>query len=588
MGFTDRAAPSHMGDNAKTPPPVPVSDPSRTPPPIRLPAPSQTTAPYAVPSLAQPPTLLTPSGERAPIGLHSAQPSQTVTTAQFPHLGRYQLLSRLAVGGMAEVYLARHGELSGFKTLVVIKRVLPHLAENPDFIDMFLDEARIASMLDHPNIVRISEVGRVDNEYFLVMELVQGKPLSALLQRIYTTKTPLPPKLAALIIANAAGGLDHAHRLTDSAGEPLGLVHRDVSPQNVMISFEGQVKVIDFGIARALGRIADTNTRSLKGKMGYMAPEQARSEPVDPRADIFSLGVALWETLAGRRLFLRETDFATLQAVVMEPIPPVTDFAQVDPQLAAIVKQALMRDRAGRFQTAEGMRQALEKFIFASGGTSNYELAALMKAWFPADHQEWKRAARLALDMQDSDPPLAMHIADLQGTPSTTKTNRSQRTPIFATPQPVIVPNLALQVTDTHVIIKNVGVAGKIFDWFKSPWRRVALVAFLILTNVLVLSLFILSPSPPASVIVPQAPTEKNRPRVEVLPSPTPPSTTPIATEPNRVPDQAQGEKKRIPQHEKKAILRATPTRHGKSTKAGKPAKRTPSPTKVPLRPNPF
>ena len=489
---------------------------------------------------------------------------------------------------MAEVYLARHGELSGFKTLVVIKRVLPHLAEDPDFIHMLLDEARIASMLDHPNIVRIYEVGRVDNEYFLAMELVQGKPLSSLLQRINSTQDTLPPKLAALIIANAAGGLDHAHRLTDSAGQPLGLVHRDVSPQNVMISFEGQVKVIDFGIARALGRIAATTTRSLKGKMGYMAPEQARSEPVDPRADIFSLGVALWESLAGRRLFLRETDFATLQAVVVDPIPLVTDFAPVDPQLAAIVKQALMRDPGGRFQTAEAMRQALEQFIFASGGTSNYELAALMKAWFPADHQEWRRAARLALDMQDSDPPLAMHIADLQGTPSATKLNRPQGIPIFTTPHPMIVASAALNSTDTHVIIKSAGVVEKIFDWFKTPWKRVALVAFLVLTNVLVLSVFLLSPSPPPSMMIPPTTIEKNRPKVEVLPSPTPPATTTIVAGTNGFPDQGQGEKKRIPQHEKKAILGKPPTHHGKSAKGGKPAKRTLGPTKVPLRPNPF
>jgi serine/threonine protein kinase len=256
---------------------------------------------------------------------------------EFVTLGRYQLLSRLAVGGMAEVYLARQGELSGFKTLVVVKKVLPHLAVKPDFIAMFLDEARIASMLDHPNVVRITEVGRTENEYFLAMELVQGKPLASILQQSERAKTPLPHNLGALIVANAAAGLHHAHQLTDASGNLLGLVHRDVSPQNIMVSFEGSVKVIDFGIARALGRLGDTNSGSLKGKLGYMAPEQARGEPVDARADIFSLGVVLWECVAGRRLFLRENELATLRAVVYEPIPSVSKYAEVDPALDAII-----------------------------------------------------------------------------------------------------------------------------------------------------------------------------------------------------------------------------------------------------------
>jgi serine/threonine protein kinase len=554
MGTADRATPSPIGD--------PFSGATGTP--------------VAV-------------GENRSGGLHAAQHTPPVAALQFPRLGRYQLLSRLAVGGMAEVYLARHGELSGFKTLVVIKRVLPHLVENPDFIAMFLDEARIASMLDHPNIVRISEVGRVDNEYFLAMELVQGKPLSSLLHRVYTTKVPLPHKLAALVIANAAGGLDHAHRLTDNAGQPLGLVHRDVSPQNIMISFEGQVKVIDFGIARALGRIADTTTRSLKGKLGYMAPEQARSEPVDPRADIFSLGVSLWESLAGRRLFMRETDYATLQAVVMDPIPAVTEFAEVDPQLAGIVKQALMRDPGGRFQSADQLRFALEKFIFSSGGTSSHELGALMKAWFPSDHQEWQRAARLALDMQDSDPPLSMSIAEIQGTPSAAKMSYVVQTPILTTPTPVLVPSANLHATNTQVTIPNRGVPQRLIAWFKTPWRRVGIIILLLLVNIVGLGLFLLSPAPPTlpARTAPET-SVPTRPTVESLPSPAALATTPTPARTDPLSDQVQGKKKRIAPSKKKAILGGKATRHGKAAKAGKRTKRTPRSLKAPLRPNPF
>ena len=346
-------------------------------------------------------------------GLHAPAPTPGPVVQRFVSIGRYQLLSRLAVGGMAEVYLARQGELSGFKTLVVVKKVLPHLAVNPDFIAMFLDEARIASMLDHPNIVRITEVGRTENEYYLAMELVQGKPLASILQQAERAKTPLPHNLGALIVANAAAGLHHAHQLTDGSGNLLGLVHRDVSPQNIMVSFEGSVKVIDFGIARALGRLGDTNSGSLKGKLGYMAPEQARGEPVDARADIFSLGVVLWECVAGRRLFLRENELATLRAVVYEPIPNTSKFAKVDPALDAIVRLATARNVAERFQTAEEMRVALDQWVFSSGGASTHDLATLMKSWFPSDHMQWQRAARLALDMQESDPPIDVAFPNL-------------------------------------------------------------------------------------------------------------------------------------------------------------------------------
>ncbi|HEX7498991.1 MAG TPA: protein kinase [Polyangia bacterium] len=345
--------------------------------------------------------------------LHAAEATPGPVVQHFVNLGRYQLLSRLAVGGMAEVYMARQGELSGFKTLVVVKKVLPHLAMKPDFIAMFLDEARIASMLDHPNVVRITEVGRAENEYFLAMELVQGKPLASILKQSERAKTPIPHNLGALIVANAAAGLHHAHQLTDASGNPLGLVHRDVSPQNIMVSFEGSVKVIDFGIARALGRLGDTNSGLLKGKLGYMAPEQARGEPVDARADIFSLGVVLWECVAGRRLFLRENELATIRAVVYEPIPSASKFVEVDPALDAIIRRSVARNVNERFQTAEEMRIALEQWVFSSGGASTHDLSALMKSWFPGVHLQWQRAARLALDMQESDPPIEVSFPNL-------------------------------------------------------------------------------------------------------------------------------------------------------------------------------
>ena len=204
-------------------------------------------------------------------------------------LGRYQIIGRLATGGMAEVYLALSGELTGFRTLVVVKRILPHLAADDQFLRMFLDEARIGALLDHPNIPRIIEVGHDAHGYFLAMEAVPGKTLSAILRRAARRERPLGQADAAFIVARAAAALGYAHALTDADGRALNIVHRDVSPENILVSFEGAVKVIDFGIASAHGRRSETLVGGLKGKVEYMSPEQAAGAPVDNRSDVFSL-----------------------------------------------------------------------------------------------------------------------------------------------------------------------------------------------------------------------------------------------------------------------------------------------------------
>jgi serine/threonine protein kinase len=462
-------------------------------------------------------------------GLHARILTPGPVVQHFLTLGRYQLLSRLAVGGMAEVYLARQGELSGFKTLVVVKKVLPHLAMKEDFIAMFLDEARIASMLDHPNVVRINEVGRTDSEYFLAMELVQGKPLASMLQQSEVAKTPLPHTLGALIVANAAAGLHHAHQLTDAAGTLLHLVHRDVSPQNIMVSFEGSVKVIDFGIARALGRLGDTSSGSLKGKLGYMAPEQARGEAVDARADIFSLGVVLWECAAGRRLFLRENELATLRAVVYEPIPKVSRYTKVDPVLEVIIEHALERDLNERFQTAEEMRIALERWIFAAGGASTHDLSSLMKSWFPSDHLQWQRAARLALDMQESDPPIEMAFPDLaSGKSGGSKTGTSR-------------PGSSGSGNRNRPELTNRGVTSQIIPMgsmpatgqASSPRRRAAIAGMIAVAIAAAIGLGVLflgKPAPEPTTVTPQ-PTGPVRPTVEILPMPRGPGGEGTASE---------------------------------------------------------
>ena len=315
-------------------------------------------------------------------------------------LGRFQIIGRLATGGMAEVYLALSGELPGYRTLLVVKRILPHLASNRQFIGMFLDEARLAALLDHPNVVRIIEVGHDGEEYFLAMELVQGKPLSAVLRKAARERRPPSPALAAYIIAQAASGLGYAHALTDGDGRPLGVVHRDVSPQNVLLSFEGAVKLIDFGVARAFGRVAHTSPGGLKGKIEYMSPEQASAEEVDHRADVFALGVVLWEVLTGRRLYRRETELATMRAILDDPIPRPSEVADVPPELDAVVMRALRKRRDARFASAHEMAQALERFAFSHEGFSPLQVASYMKGLFAAEFLQWRKTATAALDME--------------------------------------------------------------------------------------------------------------------------------------------------------------------------------------------
>ncbi|HVZ88850.1 MAG TPA: serine/threonine-protein kinase, partial [Polyangia bacterium] len=315
-------------------------------------------------------------------------------------LGRFQIIGRLATGGMAEVYLALSGELPGFRTLIVVKRILPHLASNRQFIRMFLDEARLAALLDHPNVVRIIEVGHDNEEYFLAMELVQGKPLSAVLRKAARERRPPSPALAAYIIAQAASGLGYAHALTDGDGRPLGVVHRDVSPQNILLSFEGAVKLIDFGVARAFGRVAHTSPGGLKGKIEYMSPEQASAEEVDHRADVFALGVVLWEVLTGRRLFRRETELATMRSILDDPIPRPSEVADVPAALDAVVMRALRKRRDARFGSAHEMAQALEHFAFSNEGFSPLEVASYMKGLFAPEFLQWRKTATAALDME--------------------------------------------------------------------------------------------------------------------------------------------------------------------------------------------
>ncbi|MBS1153958.1 MAG: Serine/threonine-protein kinase Pkn6 [Myxococcaceae bacterium] len=266
--------------------------------------------------------------------------------------GRYQLIKKIAVGGMGEVWLARQKGMVGFEKLVVVKRLLPHLTAEQDFINMFFDEARIAALLNHPHIAQIYDLGEVNGEYYIAMEYVPGENLRTVAQQALDLKGGMPIALKCRVLADAAAALDFAHQAKSPSGAPLDLIHRDVSPQNIIVGFSGSVKLIDFGVAKAAGKITRTATGVIKGKYAYMSPEQARGHDLDNRSDIFGLGIVFYEILASQRLFKRENDTETLKAIVYGDVPPPSSVVRGIPkQVDAIVMKALEKNRDDRFQS---------------------------------------------------------------------------------------------------------------------------------------------------------------------------------------------------------------------------------------------
>src|SRR6185295_16849576 len=240
-------------------------------------------------------------------------------TTSITQFGKYGLVARLATGGMAEIFLARLQGVAGFEKLVCIKRILPHLARDKQFVAMFLDEARIAARISHPNVCQVFELGEIEGSYYIAMEYLEGVPLSCFRRRDYDHDPP-DPRLIAGIAVQACEALHHAHQLKNPDGSVMEVVHRDVSPQNLFVTVDGVVKVLDFGIAKIQDATIKTTTGAIKGTHAYMAPEQLRGQRVDRRTDVFALGIVMWETLIGRHLFRRETEFLTFQAITSEPV----------------------------------------------------------------------------------------------------------------------------------------------------------------------------------------------------------------------------------------------------------------------------
>ncbi len=282
---------------------------------------------------------------------------------------RYRITERVAAGGMAEVFRGVAESMRGFKKNIAIKRILPALTKNKKFVAMFLDEARLSLSLQHANIVQVFDIGHTEDTYFIVMEFVDGVDLKAILDWRRRTGRRIPVAHSLYIIMEICKGLSYAHELPNPETDlPLGIVHRDVSPPNVLLSKQGEIKVVDFGLAKATSQVEVTDPGVVKGKMSYLSPEAARGEEVDHRADIFAVGILLYEMLTGKRLFYGETDYQTVELVRNAKVPPLRpQNPQVEPELEDIVRKALSKNKEDRYQSATDLQDALAQYSYSRG-----------------------------------------------------------------------------------------------------------------------------------------------------------------------------------------------------------------------------
>jgi serine/threonine-protein kinase len=294
---------------------------------------------------------------------------------------RYRVVERLASGGMAEVFLAESAGIEGFKKQVAIKRVLPALSEKKRFIAMFLDEARLSAHLSHSNVAHVFDIGKGDNAYFIVMEYVDGADLKAIIEWMKNKGRPIPIEAAVYISAKICEGLTYAHELKSGDGKPLKIVHRDMSPPNVLITKYGEIKIVDFGLAKATSQLEKSEAGIIKGKFSYLSPEAAQGHEVDHRADIFAVGIILWEMLSGRRLFLGDTDFQTVSLVQRADVAPLSSINKAVPSsLEKILARALTRERDSRYATARELGRDLWEFLYKYGrSVSAFEIAELVR-----------------------------------------------------------------------------------------------------------------------------------------------------------------------------------------------------------------
>jgi serine/threonine-protein kinase len=455
--------------------------------------------------------------------------------------GKYQLLRKIASGGMGQVFLALE-KGAGFERLVVLKLILPHLSEDEDFLSMFLEEARLVARLAHPNLITILDLTEIDNRYCLAMEYVQGEDVRRLEKHARLAGKPLPVGLALRIIAEAAAGLDYAHQARDAQGKPLRLVHRDVSPQNILVGFDGGVKVIDFGVAKAAGSTSQTATGVLKGKYPYMSPEQANGQHVDARSDLFALGVVMWELITGRRLFKGESDLMTLRLVRDCQVPPPSQLnPKLPPGLDDLVLKALAPSPDARFQDCAAFRLAIEDYILQYRlPASNAHLSAYLRDLYAERISRESDPLNLDQLAEDTDldsksnPSSRSSIRSLSQRPPPAPPPSSTGTPVVPPPKPVSNSNGNNRHTQSIAPVP-------------APRRRIPLVAGAATVGVLLLAAG-------GAVIF------RNRPTVEPVPPVTQPQQVtqvqpePAQPEPVRL-EPARPEPVRLEQQEPQRVM---------------------------------
>jgi serine/threonine protein kinase len=387
--------------------------------------------------------------------------STTLDPIAVKQFGKYFLVRKIAEGGMAEIFLAKQVGAEGFERNVVIKRMLQHLSAVPDFVGMFLDEARLAARLAHPNIIQINDLGLADGCYYICMEYLSGEDFSTVLRTAARRREYVPLHVVLKVMADAAHGLHFAHEFTDEQGKPLNIVHRDISPSNLYLTYQGQVKVLDFGIARAESRVTNTTAGVVKGKYMYMSPEQASGKVVDRRADVFSLGVSLYEALTNVRPFARDNDLAILNAVLNNDLqPPSSLRPDLPPELDAIVLKAMNTDLRQRYASAAELATAIERYLatLTSVGGSAPSAAFMRELFGEARYQNKMKIPSLAslaangVDVPGFSNPFLpkTELADgaTLGTEAATRSMSGPSVPVVSTPRGplrwVLVAGLAL------------------------------------------------------------------------------------------------------------------------------------------------
>jgi eukaryotic-like serine/threonine-protein kinase len=332
---------------------------------------------------------------------------------------RYRVIDRLEAGGMAEVFRGEALSVQGFKKQVAIKRVLPHLAQNKSFISMFLDEARLGARLNHANIVTVFDIGAADNTYFIVMEFVDGANFKTVLETLKKQGRKPTVKEVLYISMEICKGLSHAHGLHDENGTLLHIVHRDISPPNILLTRGGEVKVTDFGLAKATTQLEKTDPGVVKGKFSYLSPEAAMGQEVDARADVFAVGILMWEALAGQRLFLGDSDYETVKRVQRAEVPSLgTLHGEVDSELDELLQKAMARDRDARFQSAQELGDAIADYLFRHRlKVTSYDIARMMQSVVATREGERRRKDSSIIDQLIHDELLSLTSLDEMSDP---------------------------------------------------------------------------------------------------------------------------------------------------------------------------